>query len=122
MAATTVNFRNEQSGEVKSVKVGWSWTLFLFAGFFGVPLFMRKVWLYAALMCGLVLLNIIVQNDLELRLSFGKIITYIGIGLSFMWGWDGNKLTAKYYLKNGWEWDGPDDQSVETAKAKWAVD
>ena len=48
-----VTFRNPKTGELKQVKVGWSWILFLFSGLFGLPLFLRRLqmwgWLFFAL-------------------------------------------------------------------------
>jgi hypothetical protein len=38
-----VMLKNEKSGELKEVKVGWSWVLFLFSGFLGIPLFLRRL-------------------------------------------------------------------------------
>jgi hypothetical protein len=38
-----VTFKNPKSGELKPVKVGWSWVLFLFSGVFGIPSFLRQL-------------------------------------------------------------------------------
>jgi hypothetical protein len=37
-----VGMKND-AGDVKFVKVGWSWTCFFFGSFFGIPWFMRKL-------------------------------------------------------------------------------
>jgi hypothetical protein len=41
--AINVAFQNPTTGEIKSVKVGWSWLLLFLSGVFGIPLFMRKL-------------------------------------------------------------------------------
>jgi hypothetical protein len=44
-----VAFRDSISGKVKSVGIGWSWTLFLFSGLFGIPLFRRRLYLWGSI-------------------------------------------------------------------------
>lgn len=39
-----VLMKNSKTNETKEVKVGFSWTLFFFSGFFGIPLFLRKLY------------------------------------------------------------------------------
>jgi hypothetical protein len=38
-----VTMKNPKTGESKEIKVGWSWILFLFSCFLGLPLFLRKL-------------------------------------------------------------------------------
>ena len=38
-----VAMTNPKTGEVKEVKVGWSWILFLFSGFFWITIVFKKV-------------------------------------------------------------------------------
>ena len=38
-----VQLKNTTTGEVVQIKVGWSWTLFFFSPFLGIPLFLRKL-------------------------------------------------------------------------------
>ena len=38
-----VVMKNPRTGQLRDVKIGWSWTLFLFSHFFGLPLFLRKL-------------------------------------------------------------------------------
>ena len=50
--AINVALQNPQTKETRLIKVGWSWTLFLFSGFFGIPLFRRKLMSWAYLFLG----------------------------------------------------------------------
>lgn len=47
--AVRAAFRNPRTGELREVKVGWSWTLFFFSGLFGLPLFLRGLHVWGAL-------------------------------------------------------------------------
>lgn len=85
-----VSFKN-QSGVLREVKVGFSWTIFFFGG---IPFLFRGMPLHgvAFIIAGLI--------------TFG----FSNLILSFI----GNKMTAKYYLENGysqygagWDYAGP---------------
>lgn len=58
-----ITFKNELTGEMKQVKIGFSWILFFFPGFFGIPLFMRKLtgWGIVMLVWSLFMLFLVVS-------------------------------------------------------------
>lgn len=112
---TIVGFRNQQTGEVKTINVGWSWVLFLFGGCLGIPFFIRKVYPYAVAMVGWNLLALFAPPAL------GGAIASIGAGIAIFLGLKGNELTAKYYLQNGWEWSDPESEGTAAAQAKWGI-
>jgi hypothetical protein len=106
-----VSFRNPKSGEVKQVKVGWSWTLFFFAGLFGIPLFMRRLNIWGAVMAVLCL-----------AAPFSMGATYIpALVLQIYLAIKGNELTAKNYLEHGWEFAEPDSDMVRFARVQWGL-
>ena len=83
-----VAMTNPKTGEVKEVKVGWSWILFLFSGFFGLPLFLRKLHVWGGIFLILWIVYIIapsiMQNEEEalglmilLNLVFSFVISQI---------------------------------------------
>ena len=47
-----VPFKHPQTGETRRVKYGWSWTLFFFSGFLGLPLFLRGLTTWGAVFAG----------------------------------------------------------------------
>jgi len=115
---TQVQLRNERTGEIKTIKVGWSWVLFLFSGVFGLPLFARRLYHYGAVMAGLSLATAVaseVDTSLYVFLLLSQLIA------SVQFGRKGNELTAKHYLENGWSWAEPDADTTEFAKQKWAL-
>jgi hypothetical protein len=119
----TVTFTNPHTGEVKAVKVGWSWTCFLFSGFFGAPLFRRGLTNWGLVVLGGMFLNVVLS-------LFGDYVAagliYIALTIAFLWlqvflGVKGNELTAKNYLQQGWVFTLPDNEGVTLAKHKWRI-
>ena len=45
-----VALRHRGTGKIKYVDTGWSWSVFLSAGFFGLPLFLRGLSLWGTVM------------------------------------------------------------------------
>jgi hypothetical protein len=114
MAAHIV-FRNIASGEVKTVKEGWSWTLSLFGTILGIPLWMRKVYPQAATLVVWDILCVVLPE------SYDWMVTIFGLAICVLLGLRGNKMTAEYYLKHGWELADPDAEDTIRAMQNWAL-
>lgn len=121
---TYVNLQHERTGEIKSVKVGWSWTLFLFSQFWGVPLFLRHLFDWGMINFILSLLFYYSMslaeadpNELLLALAIG----IAAIGVSIYLGLRGNELTAKQLLRAGWIFANPDDVTAQQARREWTL-
>ena len=120
--AISVMFKNPTTGEIKPVKVGFSWTLFWFSGLFGIPLFQRKLKTWGFLMLSYNLLAIL-QLVLFHRSDSGAYVTMnvvIWCVIIFL-GFKGNQLTAKNYLARGWRFTDPDSEMTRYAKLKWGI-
>jgi len=122
--AVIVTLKNPNSGDIKQVKVGWSWTLFLFSAFFGLPLFLRKLHTIGFIFLALWLLNFVIssfiQSSEEALISY-LILQAIFLGLIIWMGIKGNELTAKNLLEKGWTFSNVDSDEVKFAKGKWGV-
>src|SRR3979490_2309475 len=46
--AINIAFQNPQSGDIRFVKVGWSWVLFFFSGILGIPLFQWRLYAWGS--------------------------------------------------------------------------
>lgn len=113
--AVEVALRNEKTGEIKNLKVGWSWTLLLFGQFFGIPFWARKVYSQAILMVAWDILFVVVpESESGFRLV-GSVV--MGCALGFF----GNKLTAQYYLKHDWAFVDPETEAAEYARQQWGL-
>jgi hypothetical protein len=118
--AVKIPFRNPQTDEIRTVKVGWSWTLFFFSNLFGLPLFLRRLPKWGLLFLGIAILGNILQVMLAPNsLLFSLSGTYIG--LAIWMGLKGNEITAKAYLDKGWVFAKPESNAAEFARSKWNI-
>ena len=100
--AVYVNFKHERSGERRSVKVGWSWTLFLFSGVLGIPLFLRRLHVWGGVMLGLWMVNIVGPSVAATDEEALVLQLIIGVGLAALgvfFGVKGNEMTARTISK-----------------------
>jgi hypothetical protein len=115
---TVVKLRNERTGKIKDVKVGFNWFFLLCSGIFGFPLFMEKIQKEGFIMLflsGLNFLFVLDGSPKQVPIQIGILIVSIAMGVR------GNGLIAKVHLENGWVWDDPEDEDTIFAKEKWAL-
>jgi len=117
-----VVLKTPSSGETKKIKVGWSWPMFLFSPFYGIPLFMKGLH-----RPGLVALAIAVFANIQyLITSKPNLVTLSLVSLAqliimFYFAIKGNELTAKKLLANGWVFAQPGSDQVRFARLKWGI-
>jgi hypothetical protein len=116
----SVTLRNPETGELRKVKIGWSWICFLFSGVFGLPLFLRGLDLWGVFMAGFCLLNLLLGVFVYSPAIFLVLCT-AALGLQIFFGMKANEITAKNYLKRGWAFVDAESEAVRLAKAKWKI-
>lgn len=118
MAATVVQFRNDRSGEIKRVKVGWSWVLFFFCTFLGIPLFLRKL-----TGLGIMFLAIWIISAVLIITAgpAGIVVLSLLMPLNIWMGLKGNEMTGKKLLEIGWSFTDPDGENAKYAKTRWRL-
>jgi hypothetical protein len=117
-----VAFRNPRTGQIKQVKVGWSWTLFFFAGVLGIPLFLRKLNSWGGLFLALWVVNAlfhILATDATAKSAALWSYAVILLALRIWIARHGNRLTAESYLDAGWEFADPQGEAAKCARATW---
>jgi hypothetical protein len=117
-----VAFKNPSTGEIRQVKCGWSWTIFFFSPFFGIPLFLRGLFGWGIVFVGLWLIHSAMIHNPDMALHPG--VRAIRLLSLLPWIWvsaHGNKLTAKRYLQRGWVFDSPDGELTRMAKRRWGT-
>lgn len=123
-AERLVVLKDGTGGKTKKIKVGWSWTLFLFSGFWGIPLIMRKLYFWACVFIALwvaqVCANFLKLSPIDGVVVFGT-LTFVIFGLAIYLGIKGNELTARKYLTRGWKFADKDSESAKHAMGKWGV-
>ena len=118
-----VAMKNPKNGEVKEVQIGWSWTLFLFSGFFGLPLFLRKLHVWGAIFIALWVVHLVTLSIVpgEARVIIVFPLYIVMFGLESFVAIKGNEMTAKNYLENGWTFVEPDSKPTKMAKMRWGI-
>lgn len=120
--ANHVSLKNSATGEIKEIKIGWSWPLFCLTWFFGLPLFLRRLWVPAmgnAIIAVFVFYSWMFSFGLiDPRLMLAQVLVIVS---AFYWAIRGNKLTAKNYLKKGWVFAEPESESARQAKQAWKL-
>ncbi len=123
-ARTSVVFRSPSGQRAKRVKFGFAWDLFLFAGFFGVPLFLRGLSTWGAVVLGLWLADLgfgrLVPPVLRLPLELALFAAFLGLQIYL--GLRGNALTARACRARGWQPEAARDPAVRRALAAWGLE
>jgi hypothetical protein len=118
-----VVMKNPRTGELRQVKVGWSWVLFLFSAFLGIPLFLRRLYLLGALMVAVNIPSSILSNSATEQNPMGA---FIGLGVQAAFlaylGMKGNELTAKSLLDKGWIFAKPESLEAQYAASRWGIE
>ncbi len=120
-----VLIKNPKTGELKSVKIGWSWTLFLFSSVFGIPLFLRKLYVLGTIMVlwrfFVIFANAVDPSD-QHPSTAGVIALLTEIVIVVWLGVKGNEYTAKNYLERGWVFARPDSLEAQYAMSRWNIE
>lgn len=122
--APSVLFKHPSGARAKRVKVGFAWDLFLFAGVFGVPLFLRGLPGWGAALLGLWVADLALGGFRHGPLQpAAELALFVGfLGLQLWLGLKGNALTARAYRARGWLPDNQRDPGVRLALQKWGLD
>jgi hypothetical protein len=122
-AAVSVLFKHPSGARAKRVKLGFAWDLFLFAGVFGVPLFLRGLANWGAAILGLWLIDFGLgrfgRGPLQHPAEVALFTAFLGLQLWL--GFKGNALTARAYRARGWTADNQRDPAVRLALEKWGL-
>ena len=107
---------NPNTGEIKEIMTGWSWTCFFFSSTFGIPLFLRDLNVWGALMTCISFSIIFLQIFKDYNLLFTSNLYYIiyldlmiiplaiiSFGLTIWFAISANRLHAIKLFEKGWK-------------------
>jgi len=98
-----VALRHPRTRNLKLIDTGWSWSIFLGAAFFGLPLFFRGLALWGALMFVLWFLQFAVTLKFTDSGTLERILNLGVLGVSLYLGFRGNDLSVRHFLACGYE-------------------
>jgi hypothetical protein len=121
--AESVLFRHPSGLRAKRVKLGFAWDLFLFAGVFGIPLFLRGLPNWGAAILALWIADLMLgwaaPGVLRLPEQFALFAAFLG--LQVWLGFKGNELTARACRARGWQPTDTRDAGVKRALERWGM-
>jgi hypothetical protein len=120
--AIKIALKNPKTSEVRQVKVGWSWVLFLFSGFFGIPLFRRHLATWGRLFLSFNVAYFLTAWSHGALANFIFFVVFVAQwALLFLLGFKGNEVTAKTWLSEGWQFVDPNTDATKFAKLQWRI-
>ncbi|HUZ72418.1 MAG TPA: hypothetical protein VMU87_05490 [Stellaceae bacterium] len=123
-AAASVLFKHPSGQRTKRVKPGFAWDLFLFAGLFGIPLFLRGLPGWGAAVLALWIADLFLgwvgPGALFGPGQFALFAAFLG--LQCWLGVNGNAVTARACRARGWVADNARDAGVKRALRSWRIE
>ncbi len=119
-----IRLKNPNTGEIKQIKVGFSWILLFFSAFLGLPLFLRRLYVWGGVFLTLWAVNLLgpaIASSPQNGAAIQLIMFFVLLGLSIWAGIKGNEMTAKNLLEHGWQFAEPESDSVKFAKIRWRL-
>lgn len=117
-----VDLINNNSNEVKRIKIGFDWPCCLFGFFFGVPLFLKKLNSWGGVITGVVILYILLNTSESLHARNAAFVIFLVIiGLSIFFGLKANEMAGKQLIETGWKFKEGENSNVTFAKEKWII-
>lgn len=116
--------KNPRTGELRKIKVGFSWVLFLLSSLVGIPLFLQRLYLLGALMIVVNIASSSIMNSAAEANSGPGVLLGLGVQLAYLLylGIKGNELTAKSLLDKGWVFAKPDSPEAQLAASRWSIE
>jgi ribosomal protein L40E len=125
-----ITLYNKNSDQIHMASIGFSWSLFLFSGILGIPCFIKKLYGYGFVFLIIDIVSIVnyMTNDslvtftnVNMTLLFligSNVVSFI---LSVLIGINGNKLSIKSYLDEGYSFVHQNDPYVRMIKMELGI-
>lgn len=122
--AARIGLKPPGGGRLKWIRVGFAWDLFVLSPLLGIPLFLRKLHQWGAMMLALLLLWFVLDRYLgeQAKNQAGMALAAVFVLIDLFLGLYGNRLTAKAYLRHGWTVDHPDYAATRKVMKRWKLE
>ena len=126
--ANYVTLKNEKTGQVKNIKIGWNWRMFLFSGFWGLPEFRAKLYVWGGILLAyqLIVTFIVIcaaaagaDQDSMNGISF--LVGLVQLGLNIFLAICGNEMSVRRHPERGWGFAEPNSKPALFLQLKWAM-
>ena len=117
-----IALRHPGNGDFKFIETGWSWPIFWYAGFFGLPLFFRGLAMWGTVMVAVWALQLaitVVAESAVRAVSTHWILGFVSLGLCAYLGLKGNALSARHFIACGYDFVNPDSAEARYAIEAW---
>jgi hypothetical protein len=127
-----ITLYNKDRDHIHMASTGFSWSLFLFSSFLGIPCFIKNLYGYGF---GFLIINVVnivnyMMNDssvnsantnvtMTLLIWVGSLV--LSFIVSLLMGINGNKLSIRSYLNDGYSFAYPNDPYVRTIKMELGI-
>jgi hypothetical protein len=98
-----VALRHPSTRKLRFVPTGWSWSIFMGAAFFGLPLFFRGLALWGTAMLVLWFAQLAVSVTVTQGDTLERVLNLAVLGASVYLGFRGNALSVRHFLACGYE-------------------
>jgi hypothetical protein len=122
-AAAGLAFKDPRTGKLMRVPAGFAWSLFLFSGLLGVPLFARRLHLWGAVILGLWIADLLASLVVAGRVATvtQSLLFAAFLAVQLWLGFKGNEITARSCLERGWTVVDSDDAATKRLLVRWGL-
>lgn len=119
-----VRFVNPTTKDIRSATTGFDWPAFFSMFIFGIPHFLRGMWVPGGIGVGfffatMLMTGIASTPEIQQGYLLAMILARIGFGAFF--GLKGGEQYAKCLLARGYQLEDPDSEVAQQARTKWAI-
>jgi hypothetical protein len=123
-----ITLYNKNSDQIHMASIGFSWSLFLFSGILGIPCFIKNLYGYGFVFLIIDIVSIVsnynmMNNSTNVNMTLLFLIgsSVVSFILSILMGINGNKLSIKSYLSEGYSFVHQNDPNVKMIKMKLGI-
>lgn len=119
-----VRLVNPTTKDIRSATTGFDWPAFFSMFIFGIPHFLRGMWVPGCIGVGFFLLTMLLTGAAptpELSKTFLWIMVAARVAFGLFFGIKGGEQYAKALLARGYQLEDPEGEIAQQARMKWVI-